>query len=102
MKKKKENFTVQLEPELVAKIDKLAEKLGMSRGQLMRNCLISGFDDAVMLDRLGVLQAINYTSRLREFKESIYKGEIPLGARDNPEKTIKSESPIMREHDRTL
>ncbi len=92
MKKKKENFTVQLEPELVAKIDKLAEKLGMSRGQLMRNCLISGFDDAVMLDKLGILQAINYTSRLREFKESIYKGKYLWVQRDNLEKTIKGES----------
>jgi predicted transcriptional regulator len=31
MKKAKEQYTVQLEPEFVAKLDKMAEKIGVSR-----------------------------------------------------------------------
>ncbi len=79
----KKNFTVQLEPELVVKIDKLAEKLGISRGQLMRNCLIAGFDDALMLDELGITQAITYINRLREFKDKIFKGKITIHEEDD-------------------
>ncbi len=79
----KKNFTVQLEPELVVEIDKLAEKLGISRGQLMRNCIISGFDDALMLDKLGISQAINYRHRLKEFKDKIFKGKISIHEEDD-------------------
>lgn len=78
MTKNKANYTIQLEPEFVEEIDRLADKLGMSRGQLMRNCLISGYEDAKMLDEIGLLQAINYSHKLREFKESVYKGKVTI------------------------
>lgn len=78
MKSKKINFTVQLEPEMVEEIDNLAEKIGISRGQLMRNCLISGFDDAKVLDKLGLVQASLYFKKLKEYKEKLIQGDSDL------------------------
>lgn len=56
MKKKKEAYTVQLDPDFVGKIDAMADKYGMSRSQLMGNLLEMGFEDVVILDRLGLIK----------------------------------------------
>jgi len=66
MKKKKEAYTVQLDPEFVEKIDKLADKHGMSRSQLMGNFLQSAYEDAVILDKLGLLTAARSLIDLKE------------------------------------
>lgn len=84
MTKKKGNYTIQLDPDFVERIDKLADKLGMSRGQLMRNCLLTGFDDALMLDKIGLLQAINYIQKLRDFKQAIYEVEVTIEFKVRP------------------
>lgn len=71
MKKKKEAYTVQLDPEFVAKIDRLADKLGISRSQLMGNLLQTAYEEAETLDRLGVLTA---TRAIRDLAEKyLYK-----------------------------
>lgn len=57
MKKRKQAYTVQLDPDFVEKIDKMADKLGLSRSQLMGNLLESGYEDAVILDKFGFLTA---------------------------------------------
>jgi hypothetical protein len=77
MKPKKEQYTVQLEPEFVEKIDKLADKLELSRSQLMRNFLHTAYDDAVMLDKLGLLTAENIGQKLFiKFKEKYLSEKI--------------------------
>jgi hypothetical protein len=82
MEPKRKNYTVQLEPEFVDKLDKLAGQLDLSRGQLMRNCMMSGFDDAVMLKKLGILQTVNYIQKLRELKKLAIKEKMDQKRKD--------------------
>ena len=69
MKKKKEAYTIQLDPEFVEKIDKLADKIGVSRSQFMGSLLQSAYDDAYWLDRLDLLTA---TRALVDLKEKYF------------------------------
>jgi|WetSurMetagenome_2_1015567.scaffolds.fasta_scaffold691931_1 hypothetical protein len=66
MKKKKEAYTVQLDPDFIEKIDKLADKLGLSRSQFMGNLLQSAYEDVAILDKLGLLTASRTISDLKE------------------------------------
>lgn len=47
MKRPKKQYTVQLEEAFVQKIDELSEKLGLSRSQLMRNLIKSGYENQI-------------------------------------------------------
>lgn len=77
MKNAKEQCSVQLEPEFVAKLDAMAEKLGLSRSQLMRNLLQAAYDDAVMLDKIGILAAVQFGQKLiSKIREGIASGKI--------------------------
>lgn len=55
MKKTTEQYTVQLDPEFVKKIDEMAKKLDLSRNQLMRNFLENSYVEAKALDDIGLL-----------------------------------------------
>jgi predicted transcriptional regulator len=73
----KEQYTVQLDPNFVEKLDKMAEKIGVSRSQLMRNLLINAYDDAVMLDKIGLLAAFKFGQKMiKKIKEGIASGRI--------------------------
>ncbi len=77
MKKAKEQYTVQLEPEFVDKLDRMAAKFNLSRSQLMRNLMESGYDDAVMLDKIGLIAALKFGQKMvRGIKEGIASGKI--------------------------
>lgn len=77
MRKAKEQYTVQLEPQFVAKLDKMAEKIGVSRSQLMRNLLESAYEDALMLDRIGLIAAFHFGQKMvKKIKEGIATGRI--------------------------
>jgi len=77
MKKAKEQYTVQLESEFVAKLDAMATKIGVSRSQLMRNLLESAYEDAVMLEKIGLLAAFKFGQKLiKNIREGIASGKI--------------------------
>lgn len=79
MKRTKKQYTVQLEPEFVEKIDRLAEKLGMPRSQLMRNLMKSGYEDAVILDKTGLFTAFRLGEKVvKKIKEGLVSGKIGL------------------------
>ena len=79
MKHPAKQYTVQLDPEFVEKIDKMAEKLGLSRSQMMRNLMKSGFEDAVMLERFGLFSAFRLGQKvMKKIKEGIASGRIRL------------------------
>lgn len=76
MKKDREQYTVQLDPEFVKKIDKMADKYDLSRSQLMRNLLELAFDQAVLLDQLGMMPLVKYAKdRFRNVMEGISDGK---------------------------
>jgi predicted transcriptional regulator len=77
MEKVKEQYTVQLDPKFVEKLDKMAEKIGVSRSQLMRNLLQNAYEDAVMLDKIGLLAAFKFGQKMiKKIKEGIASGRI--------------------------
>lgn len=80
MKKKKEAFTVQLDPDFVKKIDKLADKIGLSRSQFMGNLLQTAYEDAVWLDKIGVLSAVR---TLSDLKDKYFSKKIPSEEKDD-------------------
>jgi predicted transcriptional regulator len=72
MKKKRVPITVQLDPDFVKQMDQLAEGMGISRGQLMRQCIELGMQDAIMIDSNSIIQAIYKMKKIKEFKQSLY------------------------------
>ncbi len=77
MTKAKEQYTVQLDPQFVEKLDKLAAKIGVSRSNLMRNLLQSGYEDALMLDQIGLIAAFKFGQKMiKKIKEGIASGRI--------------------------
>lgn len=69
--KKYEQITIHVSPGFTEKLDKLSEKLNMSRSNLVRNLLESAYEDAVILEKVGALQAVQILKKLRNFKENL-------------------------------
>jgi hypothetical protein len=75
----KKQYTVQLEDEVINRIDKLAEKLGHNRSQMMRNLLLQGLTDGEMIDKTGIFSAVIFSKNiLGKFKEALLQGKIFL------------------------
>ena len=53
-KKAKMQVTIQLDADFVEKVDRMAERLNLSRSQMMRNLAVNGYDDAVILEKTGL------------------------------------------------
>ena len=75
--KKKEQYTVQLEPEFVDKLDHLANELGLTRSQLMRNLLKTAYEDAAILHKIGLIPAVQFGKRIKEFKDKLINEMFP-------------------------
>ena len=60
---KKIQVTIQLDPEFVDKVDDLAKRLKLKRSQMMRNLMESGYEDAVIMDSIGVFKAVQFGNR---------------------------------------
>ena len=83
MKKASKQYTVQLDPDFV-KIDKMAKKLGLSRSMMMRNLMISGYDDAKLLDDFGLFTAFQLGEKvIRKIKEGLVSGKYGLDKEGN-------------------
>ncbi|HNZ32258.1 MAG TPA: ribbon-helix-helix domain-containing protein [Smithellaceae bacterium] len=84
MTRPKKQYTVQLEEDVVDRIDKLAKKLGHNRSQMMRNLLLQGLEDGEMIDKTGLFSAVIFSKNiLTKFKESVLKGELFLDKHGN-------------------
>lgn len=55
---KLEQINVMLEPKEIKEIERLAKKIGISRGQFMRNLVRNGLADARLFDQSGLLAAV--------------------------------------------
>jgi hypothetical protein len=75
----KKQYTIQLEDDVIKKIDRLAEKLEHSRSHLMRTLLLQGLEDAELIDKTGFFTAVMFSRGiLNKFKEAVLKGKITL------------------------
>lgn len=57
-----------LNPEVVAEIERLSEKLGMNKSHLVNNILEMGLADAKIIEKLGIIDLANI---MRNFQVSI-------------------------------
>lgn len=77
MTRLKKQYTVQLEDDIIERIDRLANKLGHSRSQMMRTFMIQGLDDAEMIDKTGIFSAVTFSKEIiTKVKEAALKGKL--------------------------
>jgi hypothetical protein len=82
MMRPKKQYNVQLEDDVIDRIDKMAAKLEHTRSQLLRNFILAGLQDAELIDKTGVFTAVFFSRDLmRKFKEAILKGRVSLDKR---------------------
>lgn len=68
-----EQITIHVNPGFTEKLDKLADKLNLTRSQLVRNLLESGYEDALILEKIGIIPAIQLFRKLKDFKKELIK-----------------------------
>ena len=70
-------ISVQIDEKLFEKIKTMAKKMNVSRSTLVRNLIASGYEDAAMIDKIGLLAAFQYGRNLtKAIREGIAKGTI--------------------------
>jgi len=60
MSKKKDNLEpvqFRMSPEEIARIDRLAEKGGLTRSQFLRNLVVVGLEETETMEKLGLVRA---------------------------------------------
>lgn len=58
--------TLYLDAELVQRVDALAKKLGVNRSQMFRNLVECGYEDAKLLDAVGLFTLFRKIQDIRE------------------------------------
>lgn len=69
VKEAKQQYTIMLKPSVVKEIDRIAEKIGMTRSQLMGNYIEFGMEETQGMERVGIIKAVSVFRKM--------KGEIP-------------------------
>ena len=67
VKERKTNVAFMLEPSFVAQLDRYAERIGISRSLLIRNCILTSLDDLKLLQKTGVLSVAKGGTNLFRF-----------------------------------
>lgn len=70
VKEAKQQYTIMLKPSIVKEIDRIAEKVGLTRSQLMCNYIEFGMEESKGMERVGIIKAV---SAYRKFKGDIKK-----------------------------
>ncbi len=80
----KTKIAIAIDPELLARIDKMAEKFELSRSKLIENLLDTSLEDAEIMNSIGVLDVIRTLTKFKDklknsvgLKESVGKKVIP-------------------------
>ena len=69
VKEAKQQYTIMLKPSVVKEIDRIAERVGLTRSQLMANYIEFGMEESQGMERVGLIRAISAYKK--------FKGEIP-------------------------
>ena len=84
LKKPKKQYTLMYEPEKMEIIDRISEKCGVSRSQLLSNLVDIGLDTARIYESIGVVSAVGYSRKIIDwFKKSKDEGKIVIGKDGN-------------------
>jgi len=69
MKKKKIQVCFMIDEDAVALIDYYGQKIDRSRSQMVRNLVMSGLDDAKILNALGVFDVVKLSNWMRRGRQ---------------------------------
>lgn len=73
--RKLNQYGVQLEDSVVARIDRLAKKLNQPRSLVMRNLIMGGLRDMEILQKAGIIDAVVFSDNvMSKVKEALLKG----------------------------
>ena len=65
VKEAKQQYTIMLKPSVVKEIDRIAERIGLTRSQLMGNYIEFGMEETQGLERIGIVKAVSAYRRMR-------------------------------------
>jgi len=78
-KKAKMQVTIRLDVECVEQVDQMAERLSLSRSQMIRNLAVNGYDDAIILEKAGLFSAYKLGEKVvRKIKNGLVTGKYSL------------------------
>lgn len=82
MERTRKQYAVQLEDDIIERVDRLAEKLDLNRSQMLRNMIISGLEDTEILNKSGMIYVVKIARDIKEkFLTDVIAGKIGLDKR---------------------
>ena len=76
----KKKITIMIKPENLKEINRIANKGGLSRSQLIDNLLEVGLDGVKIYESLGIVSAVGYGRQIVNwFKKSKEEGKVVIG-----------------------
>jgi predicted DNA-binding protein len=76
-------YGIQLEEQVIVRIDKLAKKLNQPRSQVMRNLVLGGLKDMEFLHKTGIIDAVVFSDKImNKVKGALLKGKLVLDEND--------------------
>lgn len=79
MERPRKQYTVQIEDDVIERIDRLAAEMDLSRSQLMRNLIMIGLEDAEILNKTPLMKVAKIERYVREkFLTDIVGGRLTL------------------------
>ena len=83
VKEAKQQYTIMLKPSVVKEIDRIAERIGLTRSQLMGNYIEFGMEESQGMERVGIIKAV---SAFRRMKATKANDEVELDEKEKLEK----------------
>jgi len=65
VKEAKQQYTIMLKPSVVKEIDRIADRIGLTRSQLMGNYIEFGMEETKGMERVGIIKAVSVFKRMR-------------------------------------
>ena len=65
VKEAKQQYTIMLRPSVVKEIDRIAEKVGLTRSQLMANYIEFGMEESQGMERVGIIKALSAYRKIK-------------------------------------
>lgn len=59
VKEAKQQYTIMLKPSVVKEIDRIAERIGLTRSQLMANYIEFGMEETKGMEQVGIIKAVS-------------------------------------------
>lgn len=65
VKEPKQQYTIMLKPSVVKEIDRIAERVNLTRSQLMGNFIDFALDETKGMERVGIVKAYSVVRKLK-------------------------------------